>query len=87
LSKDGFKVEKAGEGLYKLDVRGLVCPYPQLLVTRALSNLSSNDLLEVTIDNPPSLRDIPPILEGMGYKVDIIRIDGATWKMLIQSCK
>lgn len=85
LSGDRFKVEKVCEGLYRLDVRGLVCPYPQLLITRALSSLSQNDILEVVLDNPPSVRDIPPILEERGYKVNVLRLDSATWKMTILS--
>lgn len=87
MSKNRFKVEKIGEELYRLDVRGLVCPYPQLLVTRALNNLPQNALLEVILDNPPSVRDIPPILEGKGYKVDVAKIDSTTWKMIVQSRK
>jgi len=85
LNKGKIKVEKVDEGLYRLDVRGLVCPYPQLLVTRTLSNLSPNEKLEVILDNPPSVRDIPPTLEERGYKVSIIRLDGATWKIIIQT--
>lgn len=85
MNKDKIKVEKVDEGLYRLDVRGLVCPYPQLLVTRALSNLSPNEKLEVILDNPPSVRDIPPTLEGRGYKVSIIRLDSTTWKIIIQT--
>lgn len=84
MSGDRFKVEKVGEGLYRLDVRGLVCPYPQLLVTRALSDLSQNDVLEVILDNPPSVRDIPPILEERGYNVNVTRLDSATWKIIIR---
>ena len=87
MSNDRFKVEKAGEGLYRLDVRGLVCPYPQLLVMRALSGLSQNDILEVILDNPPSVRDIPPILEERGYNVNVTRLDSATWKIIIQTRK
>ncbi|MEM2252792.1 MAG: sulfurtransferase TusA family protein [Candidatus Bathyarchaeia archaeon] len=87
MSSDRFKVEKAGEGLYRLDVRGLVCPYPQLLVMRALSGLSQNDILEVILDNPPSVRDIPPILEERGYNVNVTRLDSATWKIIIQTRK
>ncbi|MEM3506729.1 MAG: hypothetical protein QW589_01315 [Candidatus Bathyarchaeia archaeon] len=44
MSRDRFKLEKVSEGFYKLDVRGLVCPYSQLLVTRALSNISKTML-------------------------------------------
>ncbi|NIM46465.1 MAG: hypothetical protein GTO54_12745, partial [Nitrososphaeria archaeon] len=57
------------EKRYSLDVRGGVCPYPQLLTTRTLSQLNTGDTLEVTLDNPPSVKDIPPALEKKGYKV------------------
>ncbi len=87
MIKDKLQVEKVGEGLYRLDARGLVCPYPQLLVVGALNNLSPNDVLEVLIDNPPSVRDIPPILEKRGYKVDVIQLDNITWKMMVRVSK
>jgi len=87
MIKDKLQVEKVGEGLYRLDARGLVCPYPQLLVVGALNNLSPNDVLEVLIDNPPSVRDIPPILEERGYKVDVIQLDNITWKMMVRVSK
>lgn len=82
-----FQVQKTGEKSYKLDVRGLVCPYPQLLVTRALNNLSTDDALEVILDNPPSVRDIPPVIERKGYKVDISLVDSSSWKIRVQTKK
>jgi len=83
-----FQVRKIDEKHYELDVRGLTCPYPQLLVTRTLSNLSSDDVLEVILDNPPSARDIPPALEERRYKVlDVSRLDSSTWKIAIQGKK
>ncbi|MEM2088516.1 MAG: sulfurtransferase TusA family protein [Thermoproteota archaeon] len=87
LSKDKLRVEKVKEGLYRIDARRLVCPYPQLLIIRAISNLSSGDILEVLIDNPPSVKDIPPILEERGHKVDVVQLDSVTWKMLVHICK
>jgi len=83
-----FELKKIDEKRYELDVRGLTCPYPQLLVTRALSNLPQDSLLEVVMDNPPSVRDIPPVLEGKGYKVlDISRLDASTWRIQIRTEK
>jgi len=82
-TKDKLQVEKVGEKLYRIDARGLVCPYPQLLVFRALGSLSSGDVLEVLLDNPPSVKDIPPILEERGYKVNVVQLDSVTWKMLV----
>jgi len=89
VSAEGrFQPQKIGEKHYKLDVCGLVCPYPQLLAARTLSNLSFDDVLEVILDNPPSVRDIPPALEERGYKVlDVSRLDGSTWKIMVQTKK
>ncbi|MEM2111517.1 MAG: sulfurtransferase TusA family protein [Candidatus Bathyarchaeia archaeon] len=80
-----FRVRKIGQKHYELDVRGLVCPYPQLLVTRTLGNLASDEVLEVILDNPPSVRDIPTSLEEKGYEVVISRPNGLAWKMIIQT--
>jgi len=80
-----FQPRKINEKRYELNIRGLVCPYPQLLVTRTLSKLSSDDVLEVILDNPPSVRDIPPSLKEKGYKVsDVSRLNGSTWKIVVQ---
>jgi TusA-related sulfurtransferase len=63
----------------------LVCPFPQVLVTSTLENLSVNDVLEVLIDNPPSVRDIPFSLERKGYAVEELKLDKLTWKLTIFS--
>lgn len=79
-----FQIQKIDDKRYKLDVRGLTCPYPQLLTMRGLSRLTSDDLLEVIVDNPPSAKEIPPVLEEKGYKVNISRLNSATWKITVQ---
>ncbi len=79
-----FKLQKTGEKRYLLDLRGLVCPYPELLTVRALKSLSSGDVLEVFVDNPPSVRDVPLTLKEGGYKVEepaTLEIGG--WKLTI----
>ncbi len=79
-------LQKVGEKRYVLDVRGLTCPYPQVLVTRALESLSSKDVLEVVLDNPPSVRDIPPALKDRGYNVlDVSGSDANSWKIVVQA--
>jgi len=80
-----FNLQKIGEKHYFLDVRGQVCPYPQLLALRALGSLSSGDILEVILDNPPSMRDIPPALKEKGYEVsNVSSVDRGTWKIVAQ---
>lgn len=73
------------EHAFALDVRGHVCPYPELLTLKALQSLSAGDTLEVTIDNPPSVRDIPITLEKRGLNPpEIKRLDGNTWQIIIR---
>lgn len=83
-----FNLQKMGEKRYSLDVRGYVCPYPQLLTIRALKSLSSGDALEVILDNPPSVRDIPPALKEKGYEVSgVSSVAKGTWKIVVQASK
>jgi len=85
MSKSKIKLKKIEDNLYELDVRGMVCPFPQILITKALENLAEKDILEVFIDNPPSVRDIPPALERKGYNTDLVKIDKINSKFVIQS--
>ncbi len=83
LIKD-TKVKQIDDKRYALDVRGFACPYPQILVMAAMGELQSDDVLEITLDNPPSVRDIPPALEKRGHEVlDVPRIDSLTWKIIV----
>ncbi|MEM4409620.1 MAG: sulfurtransferase TusA family protein [Candidatus Caldarchaeum sp.] len=38
---------------------GYTCPYPQLLLARALKEIERGAVLEVLTDNPPSLDTLP----------------------------
>ncbi len=78
-----FELEKIGEKRYSLDVRGSVCPYPQILTLRALNSLSSDGILEVILDNPPSVRDIPPVLKEKKYMVEVSDVAKGTWKIIV----
>ncbi len=52
-------LKKTGEKTYQLDARGYTCPYPQLLLARALKLIEKDSVLEVLTDNPPSLDTLP----------------------------
>lgn len=80
-----IELVQISEHVYSLDVRGQVCPYPELLTLKAIQNMSTGDTLEIMIDNPPSVRDIPVTLEKRGLtSLEIVRIDRGTWKILIK---
>jgi len=80
-----LRLQRIGEKRYLLDVRGMVCPYPELLTTRALKSLSPGDILEVIVDNPPSVRDVPITVKERGYKVEEpTTLEKGGWRLTIQ---
>jgi TusA-related sulfurtransferase len=46
-------IKKVGDNLYDPDLKGRVCPYPQMYTSRALTNRSS--VLKIFLGNPPSV--------------------------------
>ncbi|MEM2911664.1 MAG: sulfurtransferase TusA family protein [Candidatus Bathyarchaeia archaeon] len=82
-----FSFKKITEGRYSLDVRGLVCPYPQVIATQTLEEkIKPGEILEIILDNPPSVRDIPQALREKGYKtIEVSNIDERTWKIMVQA--
>jgi len=77
-------VTKLEDGLYTIDVTGLACPYPQLLVQSALADLSPDDVLEVILDNPPSVRDVPEALGKRGYASEVTPFHPTKWKIVVR---
>ena len=81
-----FQAKKIGENRHELDVRGLACPFPQLIIIKTLNDIPLGDVLEVLVDNPPSIREIPPVLEKKGHDVaDVSSLDRTTWKMVVHN--
>lgn len=79
------ELEKTGNGNYSIDVTGLACPYPQLFALNALNQVPQGVELAVLLDNPPSVKDIPPALERKGYNVtDISKVEGSMWKITVK---
>lgn len=78
-------IKKIDEGRYALDIRGFVCPYPQVLTMRAIEKLKPNEIIEVILDNPPSAETIPGAIEKQGYKVlEVSKMDKVLWKIVIK---
>ena len=82
--REDSRLTKLEDGLYTIDVLGLACPYPQLLVQSALEDLSPDDVLEVILDNPPSVRDVPEALGKRGYTSEVTPFDKTKWKIVVR---
>ncbi len=68
-----------------LDVRGEVCPVPDVETKRALKKMESGQVLEVLIDYPLSKERIPANVKKEGHEVLAIEeIGNSEWRILIR---
>ena len=68
-----------------IDECGEVCPIPDVDTKRALSKMSSGEILEVLIDYPLSKERIPATVERMGHQVLLVEETGpSAWRILIK---
>ncbi len=67
-----------------LDLRGVKCPLNWARAKVRLEQMSRHDVLELTLDDPRSARDIPTAAEAEGYAVlECIPAEGI-WRMRIE---
>ncbi len=64
-----MKFEKIGDGLYQLDVKGYVCPHPQLYTKSALSKIKTGDTLKLLFDNASSGESIASMCDKEGDEI------------------
>ncbi len=53
----------------KLDARGLSCPLPILRTRKAISQINSGELLEVTATDPGSVKDMEVFCKQTGNRI------------------
>ena len=68
----------------QLDVRGEICPYPQVKTVAALKKLAPSDELEVLTDHPPALETVPAQAARLGYVAEIQALGTAEWSILLR---
>ena len=64
-----MKFEKVSDGKYQLDVKGYVCPHPQIYTKKALSKIHDGDQLAVIFDNPSSGESIAMMCDNNGDEI------------------
>jgi tRNA 2-thiouridine synthesizing protein A len=64
-----MKFEKTGDGKYQLDVKGYVCPHPQLYTKSALSKMKAGDTLRLLFDNASSGESIASMCDKEGDEI------------------
>ena len=58
----------------KIDARGLSCPEPVVLASRAMA--SGENTYEIIVDNSVSKENVTRFAEHLGYRVDVTEADG-----------
>lgn len=68
---------------FKLDVRGLICPYPVLKATVAMSKMEKEDVLEVLVTDPSATESIPAQGAERGYEAKVAAMGDGVWKITL----
>jgi len=69
-----------------LDVRGEICPNPDVKTMVKLKKMAQGQILEVLVDYPLSVERIPANAEKNGHKVlKVEKVDGPDHKIYIEA--
>jgi TusA-related sulfurtransferase len=64
-----------------LDVRGEVCPYPQIQAKKALEKLKSGQVLVVYTDHVDAVANVPPAVKDQVSKVRVWKSGKGEYKL------
>ena len=81
-----MKFEKTADGLYSLDVKGYVCPHPQLYTKSALSKMKTGDTLRLLFDNASSGESIASMCDKDGDEIVEQLANNGTFVWTIRKC-
>lgn len=69
-----------------LDVRGEICPYPDVDSMTTLKQMKKGEILEILVDYPMSVERIPRSAKKSGHKVlSVEKVDGPNHRILIEA--
>jgi len=81
------KFEKISDKSYLLDVRGYVCPHPQMYTKKAMEKIPSDTILKVILDNPSSSEGIHELAKVEGYEILEYSEDQGIFTFLLKKVK
>ncbi len=63
----------------KVDVRGEICPYPQIKAVEAMQKAKGGETVELITDHPPSLETVPTQAARLGWTATIQETRPGEW--------
>ena len=68
-----------------LDVRGEVCPYPDVKSMRKAKKMNSGEILKILLDYPLSAEKIPESMKKKGHEVLSVDKTGTSeWEIFVK---
>jgi len=67
-----------------LDLRGIKCPLNWAHTKVHLERIAAGEVLEIILDDPRGVRDIPRAAEAEGHAVLEVAASGAAWRVVIE---
>ncbi len=81
-----LKAVKVGEGHFEVDMRGWICPHPKYAVEPLVKKLESGNRLDLLVDCPPAVDDVPNVARAVGCTVSKVeKIGDGEWKISIKN--
>jgi len=78
-----LKPVRIGENAFELDLRGWMCPLPKYVLEFILPKLNYDDQLDLLVDCPGAITDIPIDASKANCKTKVIQIGDGEWKITI----
>jgi tRNA 2-thiouridine synthesizing protein A len=76
--------ETLAPAVNRLDLRGVKCPLNWAHAKVRLERMARGEILELTLDDPRGVRDIPRAAEAEGYAITEVRASGGGWLIRIE---
>jgi TusA-related sulfurtransferase len=68
-----------------LDVQGMSCPYPIILIKKQMQNLPSGSILKILCDSQVTAEEvITHYCERRGYEFESVKIEDGYWECYIR---
>ena len=67
-----------------IDLRGVPCPLSWAKAKVRLEMLQPGTNVEILLDDPKGVRDLPRAAEAHGYHVGDVLPDGVAWRVLLE---
>ncbi|MEY8355656.1 sulfurtransferase TusA family protein [Lachnospiraceae bacterium 54-53] len=72
---------------FTLDCLGEACPVPLMKTEKKMNELSTGDVLVVSIDHSCAMKNIPEWARKQGHNVEIEEVDDGEWEVIIEKAK